>query len=459
MEHPTRPPHGLAVRLFERLLRLYPAGFGREFSEEIHAVFMKRMQETARRGGLSWLDMALREITGLMISILREHWHARRSSKEKAMAVEEMSGSNSGAGGAGWNAGLPAGAPGLRWVVGWTLLTTAAVPTALVAMAPLAAAVLGLLDHGSAGRWSDTTRSLLLGVGFVIGLALTLAAAQWGMLRRRLPRAWMWAVATGMGIVLGGIAAGVALLGFSAQGRDPLLYMAVALLLIGLALGLAHWLYLRRVLPNAYWILVIDLLTTGSILLAGRSFASLIELAVILLLPGAVSGVGLWLLLRSANPETSPSRGPEAAPARARRFPQATRVGLALIALVPVFFACLWVYATSQLALAKAAGVYDTPEAAVIARSSQGWGEAEVVGVENVRVSPNSDTAQPHVWFGGATVTLDRPLPGSDHDYIKHTTGSFYLRVREGWVYVPEGAFPEIIGWAMELYGMEGVPR
>jgi hypothetical protein len=34
-----------------------------------------------------------------------------------------------------------------------------------------------------------------------------------------------------------------------------------------------------------------------------------------------------------------------------------------------------------------------------------------------------------------------------DRDY--YDTGSFYLRVRDGWVHVPEGAFPEFIGFVM----------
>jgi len=100
-------------------------------------------------------------------------------------------------------------------------------------------------------------------------------------------------------------------------------------------------------------------------------------------------------------------------------------------------FLCIWIYAASQLALAKNEGIYSTVEEAVVIKNSQGWGGAEVVRLEDVRASVNQhDGSQPHVWFGG---------------------GSYYLHVKEGWVLVPEGAFPEFIGWVMELYGMEGV--
>ena len=37
------------------------------------------------------------------------------------------------------------------------------------------------------------------------------------------------------------------------------------------------------------------------------------------------------------------------------------------------------------------------------------------------------------------------------------STSSYYIHVKEGWANVAEGAFPELIGWVMEVYGMEGV--
>ncbi len=122
----------------------------------------------------------------------------------------------------------------------------------------------------------------------------------------------------------------------------------------------------------------------------------------------------------------------------------------------PSSSSCIWVYAASQLALAKSEGVYSTPQEAVIALNSQGWGGAEVVRIDGVRASPNSHAGdQPHVWFGGATVHLDRVPEGWDRKVF--SSGSYFIHVREGWVHVSEGALPEFIGWVMELYGMEGV--
>jgi len=52
---------------------------------------------------------------------------------------------------------------------------------------------------------------------------------------------------------------------------------------------------------------------------------------------------------------------------------------------------------------------------------------------------------------------MDQAPEGNDLDYYQ--SGSYYIHVKEGWVFVGEGAFPEFIGWVMELYNMEGVNR
>jgi hypothetical protein len=76
--------------------------------------------------------------------------------------------------------------------------------------------------------------------------------------------------------------------------------------------------------------------------------------------------------------------------------------------------------------------------------------------VENVYAGPNSKReGMEHVWFGGATVTLDRVPAGGRHD--RYQTGSFYIRVHDGWVHVPEGAFPTLVGRLMRIYNVEQV--
>lgn len=348
-----------------------------------------------------------------------------------------------------------AGGAGVKWLAGWTLLTTAAIPAALIIVAPLAVLLMGLVNLGaSAGLWPAASAASLQGIGAVAGLALALSTAQWVLLRRLLPRAGLWFLATWVGVALGGIAVGFLMVSVSGQGWEDVWLMAAELLPIGLALGLAQWLYLRRYLPNAYWMIFIDVLAAGSIVLAGGVFTSLFELLVFAL-PGLVTGLGMLLLLRQSN-VAMPHPAPEKASRRnLARLPRLVLVGTGAAALVILFFAGSWAYATSQLALAKQQGIYPTPQEAVIGKNSQGWGGASVVRIEDVWAEPNRRDAQSHVWFGGGTVYLDRMPQGYDEMY--YSAGSFYIQVREGWVHVPEGAFPEFIGWVMELYNLEGV--
>jgi hypothetical protein len=351
----------------------------------------------------------------------------------------------------------PVGAPGWGWVVRWVLLTTAAIPAALILSAPFAAVALWFQKLGAqAGLWAGENRTILTMSGFIASLALTLAVAQWYMLRSRLPRARGWFAATVAGLLLVGLILWIGLTMIPTLTWNPGWSMAVLALSAGTGLGLAQWLYLRRIVPQARWIILIDALAAGSIALSGDSITSWIELLVILLLPGIITGTGLDLLLKQRQPGLVQSAR-ELPNLRARpRLPRIARLGLVVIALVPLFFACSWMYAASQLALAKNEGIYTSPEEAIIARHSQGWGGASVIKLEDIQASPNNhDGTLPHVWFGGATVYLDRiPEGGSRSQY---STGSFYLHVRDGWVHLPEGAFPGFIGWVMQLYGMEGV--
>jgi hypothetical protein len=447
------------VRLYGYLLQLYPPCFRVEFIAEIRDIFLKVMLEAEERGGFWLIKTSLRELIALVISIFRECGHELRSRKEKAMTPEnndpEIAGLQSGGG----RYLHTAGAPNLIWVAGWAFLTTLAIPVALIVMTPLAAIFLWFINLGNkAGLWPRINGNTLTMVGFIVAFSLLMGAIQWYLLRSFFPRAGWWFAATGGGLLLGGLAAGISMVSIPALSRGQIWNIAVLLLIAGLALGLMQWLYLRRFLPNALGIIVIDGLAAVSIHLTGRSLTSLFELVGILILPGIITGVGLWLLLRQSKPGLVHQGPEEGSKAKKRRFPRLAWVGLGLAAAVPLFFLCIWIGAISQLALAKNNGIYATVQEAVIANNSQGWGGAEVVRVENVHAGPNrADGSQPHVWFGGATVYLDRVPQGWSRAI--YSTGSYYIHVREGWVFVPEGAFPEFLGWVMELYGLEGVQR
>jgi len=323
-------------------------------------------------------------------------------------------------------------------------------------MAPIAATLMLIFNLGvGTGLIASYNPDILFAIGFFIGFSLTLSTTQWLLLRNYLPNARAWFLGTGAGILIGGTLVGAAAALLSDVEVESSWATAMVLLLVGCAVGLAQFLVLRHMLPNAFWIVLIDIAAACSILLAGRSITSIPELLIILILPGGITGLGIWFLLRKSQPEDE-NASRESYVTTGKRTLPAVWVGLALAALIPAFFLCSWIYATSQLALAKNEGIYSTVEEAVIIKNSQGWGGAEVIKLEDVRASVNQhDGSQPHVWFGGARVYLDRVPQGWDR--TEYSSGSYFLHVREGWVHIPEGAFPEFIGWVMELYGLEGV--
>jgi len=78
-----------------------------------------------------------------------------------------------------------------------------------------------------------------------------------------------------------------------------------------------------------------------------------------------------------------------------------------------------------------------------------------VVSITNIQTSPNRrDGSQPYIWFGTATVKLDRVPAGLSRS--SYFAGSYYIHTRAGWVFMGEGAFPEFVGWVMQLYNLEG---
>ncbi len=346
--------------------------------------------------------------------------------------------------------------PDWRWILRWVALTTLAIPAALLLMVPFAATLMPIFNLGvGAGIIYSYDPDILRAIGLIISFSLTLATTQWLLLRNYLPNARGWFLATGTGLLIGGILIGAGTFVLSGVKVEQSWGTAIALLLVGCTLGVAQWLILRRVLPNAFWIVIIDIAAACSLLLAGRSITNILELLIILILPGGITGMGVWFLIRKSQTKEGAVNLESPAVIRKRSFP-ATRIGLGLVALIPMFFVCIWIYAASQLALAKNEGIYSTVEEAVIHKNSQGWGGAEVIKLEDVRASVNQhDGSQPHVWFGGARVYLDRVPQGWNR--TEYSAGSYFLHVKEGWVHVPEGAFPEFIGWVMELYGLEGV--
>jgi len=99
-------------------------------------------------------------------------------------------------------------------------------------------------------------------------------------------------------------------------------------------------------------------------------------------------------------------------------------------------------------------GVHETPEEGMRALAEKSWIDVEKIDIEYA--GPNSfDGSNPHVWFVVVKVWAAQRADGKpigSHGY--GGAGCFFLHTKEGWVHVPEGAFPEFVGFGMKLFGL-----
>jgi hypothetical protein len=428
----------LLIHIYHQLLRLYPADFRDEFGLEMEEVFAAAVEEAGEMGMLAVGSVCAKEIVTYPSSLLAAYAKSWRNLQPEPVVA----------------------APSLRWVSGWALLIFASFPLAWILSAPLGAALILLLSLVFGKTFevpSFINASEVRAFGFFLALVMTLTTCQWLLLRSHLPHAGWWIPVT----VLGWLAAViiVPITGYWLLRKDIIQTAPLFLfILAGATIGLSQWLFLRHIIPRAGWWILISLLAFTPILLVGGSFSGLLTLFIFLLLPGIISGMGLWLLLQQGTQSSTAVTQPRRRPARRPLSRRLLRLGIAFIFLVPLFTIAPLAYTKSQLELAKRDGIYATVEEAVIDRLGQGWGGAEVVRLEGSYAVPNwPDGRLPHVWFGGARVWLDRVPDGYNRD--NYSAGSFYIRVEEGWVHVPEGAFPGFVGRMMEIYGLEGAGR
>lgn len=124
------------------------------------------------------------------------------------------------------------------------------------------------------------------------------------------------------------------------------------------------------------------------------------------------------------------------------------------IALGFVLFA--WVYTYAQLANARAKGVYATPEEGMLAMAEKYYTADRDVKI--LYAGTNSfDGSKPHIWYVIAEVRASARVDGSELGHNGcDAPGSFFLQAREGWVHVPEGAFPGFMGFWMKVFGWAG---
>lgn len=128
-------------------------------------------------------------------------------------------------------------------------------------------------------------------------------------------------------------------------------------------------------------------------------------------------------------------------------------LSLLVIQFVLILVVTFWIYTAVQLKIARIEGVYPTPEDGMHMRVTESW--VDIEKIEIVYAGTNSfDGSSPHVWYVIADVRAASRGDGKPvHPRGYDSAGSFFLRVQDGWVHVPEGRFPELVGLGMQLFG------
>jgi hypothetical protein len=135
-------------------------------------------------------------------------------------------------------------------------------------------------------------------------------------------------------------------------------------------------------------------------------------------------------------------------------LPLLQKISFPLLCIV-LFLLCAWVYASAALRLASLDGVYHSAEEAMLARIDRNY--------EPLRprspAAPTRSMAATARLVCIACVWGNKRMDGTQVGSERHAydqPGSFFLHTKDGWVLMPEGAFPTFIGFWMKVYGLDG---
>lgn len=141
------------------------------------------------------------------------------------------------------------------------------------------------------------------------------------------------------------------------------------------------------------------------------------------------------------------------------KFAMAAGLALGLAAAIVLFVLSLsWVYTTAQIADARVKGVYPSAEDAMLALIDRSYRQPDDVQI--IYAGTNSfDGSDPHVWYAIACVwggTRHDGTPVGSARHIYDQPGMYFLALPEGWVFMPEGDLPELVGFWMKVFGLAG---
>jgi hypothetical protein len=133
-----------------------------------------------------------------------------------------------------------------------------------------------------------------------------------------------------------------------------------------------------------------------------------------------------------------------------------TRRSRLLLFLIPILLAvcllaCPLSYTFAVLSLARGQGVYASPQAGVAALAQKNhptYPNLEILNAGPIRL----DGSSAHIWYITWRACLAANTLGDRPDCLGG--GNYYIHARDGWIFVGEGYFPELLGFFMQILGL-----
>jgi hypothetical protein len=275
----------LAVRLYSAMIRLHPLSFRQEFGAEMLAVYDEAIVEARGKSRRDLLVTILREIRDFPFFLLREHWRNFTHLEPNLMTINRK--------------------PSWFFYPAWIILTALCVPIALGLYFVIIRGI--MIFIGDRIYLNDPTEEFLFGYIFVPAAGILMGIAQFGLLRRYLPRMGWWVLATaggwslGLVLILQGILE-VLTHFWGAETIYRFWAFVLAFSLLGLSIGFGQWLVLRRRLPRAGWWIGANVLGWGLLGVAARVDTQDQYVLSFVLLPACVTAATLALLMNPLTP-------------------------------------------------------------------------------------------------------------------------------------------------------------
>ena len=278
--------------LYIQSLRLYPREFQAEFSDEMQAVFASAAKD-ACYNFLRLLVLFGRELRDWPSSLLREHWSAQRY-KEIQMTFNIKR-------------------PDWFFYPGWVGASIFAFALAFLAYFPVISLVerwVGDIIYVNGVR--HITEDYLFEYFFFPIFCLISGILQYVLLRLYLPKMGGWILATLAGCLL--VFATMTLLTRIFELSIRTFWNgALVFAIIGGLIGLSQWVFLRRRIPKAGWWILASFLGWGLAVLGSltsmKNASTLAQILTFSLSPAIVAGFAWWFLLRPKSQLENPLSG------------------------------------------------------------------------------------------------------------------------------------------------------